>query len=116
MRYLIWTLAFGERSRQLAPIWLDAVQRVGKWRHDIVMLGDHHIADIAGPRLRVFDIYSDVNTRFGMRHRDWTHWTINNLKGQISHYTDLKRYRYILYLDLDVLVNQDRLEAVVESK
>lgn len=115
-RYLIWSICFGERGLRAGRAWLDAVVRVGGWEHDIVLLGGQWVRQLAGTRVRAVDIVDDVVARSGRPRERWTHWTLNNLKSQILHYADVAGYDYLLYLDLDVLINTGRLPGAVQAK
>ena len=114
--FLVWGVCFGDRCRALAPRWLRALTDIAGWRHDIVLLGDARIASLTHPRLKAIDLARDVQTRFPFLPEPWPAKTPTNLKPQIQFYVDLRRYDYLLYLDLDVLANNDRLEALVQSK
>jgi hypothetical protein len=100
----------------MARTWTDALITVGKWRHDIVLLGDEGAMACGGENVRVIDIVQDVAARYQLPAENWVHWTLNNLKGQIGHYVCLSDYDYVLYLDIDVLVNRPHLEAAVTAK
>jgi hypothetical protein len=111
--YLIWSVAFGSRGKRLAPIWVDAVRGVGEWRHDMLILGDAIATEGMRGSVKAIDITKDVARRYGLKPTEWTHWTINNMKAQIVHYVDPANYRYMLYTDIDVLVNSAHLEQLV---
>ena len=115
-RFLVWGMAFGPRGRSLAPLWLHALVDVGRWRHDIVLLGDEDVVGLRAPRLRTFEMLREVGQRYGLPPGRFRGWTLNNLKSQIIRYVDVTAYDYVLYLDLDVLTNTDRLEGLVRRK
>src|SRR5262245_2832897 len=115
-KYLVWGLAFGTRGVQLAKTWLAALKEVGGWEHDIVILGDSGILKLTNDNVRVIDIVEDVCLRYRLKKEEWTHWTLNNLKSQIAYYVDISPYSYLLYLDIDVIVNSNRLISVINEK
>ena len=115
-RFLIWGMMYGPRGLRLAPIWLNAIRAVGKWDHDIVLLGDEGVTDFCAPSLTTVDMLSEPMNLCPQPRSKWTKSTCNNFKSQICRHVDITTYEYVLYLDLDVLVNTDRLEAVVRSK
>jgi hypothetical protein len=115
-RFLIWGLSFGRRCRGLAPLWLNSISQIGRWRHDVVILGDKLVLSLSAPNLKVINIVPDVETKYSFPHRQWDAYVCHNWKPQIQFYTDLSQYDYALYLDMDVLVNTDRLEALLASK
>jgi hypothetical protein len=116
VKFLLWGIAFGPLASKLVQIWLDSLLRIGKWEHDIVLLGDENVLRFRAARLRTINIRKDVQKRYNLHRRRWTHWTYNNLKSQILRYVDIAAYQYLLYLDLDVLANSSRLEDLVRAK
>jgi len=115
-RLLVWGLCFGRDCRALAPLWLNALFRIGRWRHDVVLLGDRRIESLSHPRLTPINVVPDVERRYGIPAKRWTRATCMNLKPQIQFHVDLAAYDYALFMDLDVLVNTDRLEPLLLSK
>ncbi len=115
-RFLIWSVCFGEHYRGLARLWLDSLVRTGQWRHDIVLLGDSGIHELSHPQLRTFDVVADLARRFSLPHEQWDRWVTHNWKPAIQFYADLDQYEYVLYCDVDVLVNSDRLESILAAK
>jgi hypothetical protein len=115
-RYLIWSIAFDERGRRLAPLWLDAIKSAGRWTDDIVLLGNNSICDLSAPNTQAIDIEKDVEKRYALPRAMWTLYTFNNLKSQIQYYVAFSKYDYILYLDLDVLVNSADLYKEIQLK
>jgi hypothetical protein len=115
-RFLIWGLAYGLRGMRLAGMWLDAIQTIGKWRHDIILLGDEWVDAFSTSRLKTINIIPELLKQCPHPRSQWTKWTLNNFKSQLCSHIDIAVYDYILYLDMDVLVNSDRLEGLVYDK
>jgi hypothetical protein len=115
-RFLVWTLCFGAECRALASLWLRSLLSVGRWRHHIVVLGDHHVLSLDHPQVTAVDITRDMEARYGIGSQDWHSFVYHSCKPQIQFYVNLRQYDYALYTDVDVLVNTDRLEALLESK
>ena len=115
-RFLVWGLAFRQQMRPLAHIWLESLLKIGKWNHDILLLGDEIVPEFAAPRLKTINIVKDIEVRYNFPRQKWNRWTYNNLKSQILNYIDPATYDYLLYLDIDVFVNSNRLESLVRNK
>lgn len=114
-RFLIWGVCF-EKAVSLAPYWLNSLIEIGRWRHDLVLLGDSGLKSLSHPQLKVFDITGDIRKKYSLPRWKWSNFTATNMKPEIQYYVDLSQYDYALYLDMDILANTDRLEAMVESK
>ncbi len=114
-KFLLWSIAFGPRGKSLAAVWLSAIRETAKWGHDVFLLGDGAITCFDGRLTRAIDIRSDVVSRYDLKLTEWSHWTLNNLKAQVLHYVDVARYDYVIYLDIDVLANSERLEQLVSK-
>jgi hypothetical protein len=117
MRALIWGLALGPRGHELAPIWLEALIHVGKWEQDIALLTDRPIPLPDYRNVRLVDVAKDIAERYHLSpQKICSYWVSHNLKSQILHHVDVGQYDYVLYLDMDVLANTDRLYALIENK
>jgi hypothetical protein len=81
-----------------------------------VLLGDHHLRTLSHPQLTTIEIVDDMEARYGVPRDSWNDFVCHNSKPLIQFYRDLRTYDYALYMDLDVLVNTNRLEALLESK
>jgi len=66
-KFLIWSLAFGKRGKRLARPWVHAVREIGGWKHDVVLLGDSHLAGTECQGARCIDIKADVSSRYQLR-------------------------------------------------
>jgi len=115
-KFLIWSVCFGWECRRLAGYWLTSLLQIGHWTQDIVLLGDHRILSLRHPQLRTFEIVKDLERKYSFPRKRWTVMTCQNWKPEIQFYVDLRQYDYILFLDLDVLINSDRLEQLIKSK
>jgi hypothetical protein len=115
-RFLIWGISFGKGCRALAPLWLNSIFQTGCWQHDVVLLGDHHVLSLSHPQLTAVNVVPDLESRYSFPSQEWRPSVCHNWKPQIQFYSDLTNYDYVLYMDLDVLVNTNKLEKLLISK
>jgi hypothetical protein len=112
-RYLIYLICFGEAFRRYAAMPITSIRKIGGWRHDIVLLSDSE-APLAGcPDVTVIDMLSAAKRRY-----PWLMarpYALHHLKTKIEYHVELSNYDYVLYVDGDVLVNNDRLPALVAA-
>jgi hypothetical protein len=114
-RFLIWTISFGPAFGELIPFWLGSIRGTGQWRHDVVLLGDRHVTRFDSCGTRAIDIVASLERQYGVPVSEWYPNLVHNAKPQIMFQTDLDRYDYVLYMDVDCLVNSDRLEELVAA-
>jgi len=114
-KYLIYTIAIGEKFHGLARMFVNSLLHTGKWKHDLIVLSD--VESIAGlPKtakvisLQNLDWNLDINLRFNGTWRPEICY-----KSIIKHYIDINRYKYLLYLDSDILINSHRLNMLVDK-
>jgi hypothetical protein len=105
-RYLIYTIAFGERYAAFAAMLVESIYSVGNWAHDVIIMHDgsfirHKKADCMNVR--------QGNSPVSSREECWRYKTL------IGGYADLSCYDYIFYLDADILVNTSRLPSMIAS-
>jgi hypothetical protein len=112
---LIWTLSFGAAFGKLIPYWLGSIRGMGRWPHDVVLLGDRHVMPFESSDARAIDIVPSLERLYGAPVSDWYANLVHNAKPQILFHVDLDRYDYVLYMDVDCLVNSDRLEGLVAA-
>jgi hypothetical protein len=107
-RFLLYTVAMGERYRAFASMLANSVFMIGKWRHDMVVLSDRDSLVGSPPGLRVIDTTKNVSTPV-QRGAIYA----KRAKTAIQYHVDFKDYNYIVFLDSDMLVNTSRLHDLV---
>jgi hypothetical protein len=110
-RYLIYSMAFGQEFRRYATMLVRSIREIGRWPHDIVLLSDSPKPLPECEDITVVDIAESLAVRYpGLR---LGARALRQMKGQLEYHVDLSRYDYVLYLDSDVLVTNDRLRDLV---
>lgn len=115
-RFLVWSLCFGDECQALGRLWLKSLIDIGRWRHDVIVLGDRHASALSGLHFKAIDVTRDMEARYRVHEKGWNSFVYHNCKPQIQFYTDMRQYDYALYMDIDVLVNTDRLETLLDAK
>jgi len=112
-RYLIYLVCVGEAFRRYTAMAVTSISKVGAWRQDVVVLSDSK-APLAGcPHVTVIDMFSAATERY-----PWLaigKHTVPHFKTELEYHVDLAAYDYVLYLDSDLLVTNDRLPNLVSA-
>jgi hypothetical protein len=106
VNFLILGVCIGERCSRLLPAWLDTIRRVGGFTGDVLVLCDRETPRLMGAH---FANVEPTIERWGLK-------TATNCKPLIQHHAYLGIYDYLLYLDMDVLVNTARLVPMIETQ
>lgn len=110
-RYLIYTVGFRKEFRRYATMLVRSIREIGKWPHDIVVLSDSAEPLPGCDDATVIDIAASLTARYPRLR--WGPRALRQLKSQLEYHVDLSRYDYVLYLDGDILVTNDRLRDLV---
>ena len=74
-KFLFLGLAFQSHTKLLAKIWLNSLFHIGKWRHDVILLGDEITADFTAPRLKGINIIKNIESRYNFPCEEWTRYS-----------------------------------------
>ncbi len=112
-RSLIYLVSLGAKFRRFAIMAIRSIREIGRWSGDIALLTDSDAPLPGCEGVIVIDMLDAAKARY-----PWATLTgrqISHLKPEIEHHVDLSRYEYVLYLDCDILINSDRLSALVAA-